>query len=260
MFFCKYSAPRLPAHGHRGGIRYEARVYADILSGLPLSTPILRAAAAGDATAGDWLILDYLGGPRLSDVYDRMPQAAEWLAEFHSHAVQRGMATEHRWLATYDWSYYVGWSDRTVAYAAEIADVGGWLPRLAKYYVSRLHVLLEAVQTVIHGEFTIHNVMLDREMVVPTDWESAAIGAGEIDFMCLVDRWPSAVVDRCLDSYMAKRWPDGVPEGTKERLQVAELYLHFRWLGENSELMLGQKRFWRFERLRQIARAVGLEG
>ena len=53
---------------------------------------------------------------------------------------------------------------------------------------------------------------------------------------------------------------DAPPEHFVTRSQVAELYLHLRWLGESPDLTLGPKRIWRFDRLRSMAEELGLDG
>jgi hypothetical protein len=255
-WFCKYAAPRHPAFGHRGGIGYEARVYREILDPLPVTVPRL-VGSGGNGAEGAWLILDFLRGERLSEVWSRMPEAASWLGRFHSLNAPRVPDPSFAWLTAYDRDYYSGWSVRTVEYSAGLDGIGSWLAELAEYFEEHLSLLLDVEQTIIHGEFTIHNVMITQDSVYPTDWESAAIGPGEIDLMSLVDRWTPDVIGGCVREYLAGRWHEGTPSAMEERLREAELYLHFRWLGENPDLMLGPKRVWRFGRLMELARQVG---
>jgi aminoglycoside/choline kinase family phosphotransferase len=129
-----------------------------------------------------------------------------------------------------------------------------WLSAITERYRELIPVLLEAEQTVIHGEFTVHNVMVSDSRIYPTDWETAAVAPGEIDIMCLVDAWDAETVAACLDAYVEARWPMGAPRNLADRLLAAELYLHLRWLGESPDLMLDKRRIWRFERLEELAR------
>ena len=257
--FCKYAAPRLEAHGHRGGIRYEAEVYRRVLATAASPTPGFAGAVLDDEAGEDALFLEFLeGGERLSDRYQDMATAARWLGTFHREFESPSARADLAFLIRYHEAYYVGWARRTAEYARQRDRWGTWLSRLGDRFAEVVPVLLEAPQTVIHGEYTIHNVMLVGEDVHPTDWESAAVAAGEIDVMCLVDRWPEETVEVCTKEYAIARWGDEVPPGYADRLAAAELYLHFRWLGEHPDLMLHEKRRWRFDRLEVLAERLGL--
>jgi len=257
--FCKYAAPRLDAHGHRGGIRYEAEVYRRVLATAASPTPGFAGAVLDDEDGEDSLFLEFLeGGERLSDRYQEMATAARWLGTFHREFESPLARADLSFLIRYDEDYYIGWAGRTAEYASHWHRGGSWLSRLCDRFAEIVPVLLKAPQTVIHGEYTIHNVMFVGEDVHPTDWESAAIAAGEIDVMCLVDRWADETVELCVWEYATARWGDDVPAGYAERLAAAELYLHFRWLGEHPDLMLHEKRRWRLDRLEFLAERLGV--
>jgi hypothetical protein len=249
--FCKYEAARPPAFGHRGGIDYEARVYREVLAPIDVTAPQLLAS--GREGSRPWLILALVAGQRLSEDYERMPEAARWAARFHALNSDRVGDTSLRWLTAYDDLYYHGWCDRTLSFAEGRPESGRWLSDVGSWFRAHVSALTDTDQTIIHGEYTIHNVMVTGDTIVPTDWESAAVGPGEIDLMSVVDRWPVDVVDRCVAAYVGARWPVGAPINLDQRLLMAELYLHFRWLGEDPALMLGPKRVWRFERLLELA-------
>jgi hypothetical protein len=256
--FCKYAAPRLDAHGHRGGIRYEAEVYRRVLATSASPTPGFAGAVLDDEDGEDSLFLEFLeGGERLSERYQELATAARWLGRFHLEFESPSERADLSFLIRYDEDYYLGWARRTAEYAGHWKRCP-WLSRLCDRFTEVVAVLLEAPQTVIHGEYTIHNVMLVGAKVHPTDWESAAIGAGEIDVMCLVDRWPEETVELCVREYATARWGEDVPTGYAERLAAAELYLHFRWLGEHPDLMLHEKRRWRLARLELLAERLGV--
>jgi thiamine kinase-like enzyme len=106
---------------------------------------------------------------------------------------------------------------------------------------------------VIHGEYYPRNILGRGGRVHPVDWESAAIGAAEIDIAALTEHWPRDVTATCLAAYLDARWPRGAPEGFAERLALARMYLHFRWLGEQPA-----RAPWRWSNLRALARRMGL--
>jgi aminoglycoside phosphotransferase (APT) family kinase protein len=256
--FCKYSAARSAAYGHRGGLLYEADVYRHVLAAAIVPVPKL-VSAGGDDHRGSWLMLSFLdNAERLSEAYGHMVDAAAWLGRFHSQQSGRLHDPELAFLNRYDEEYYRGWADRTVLFARQRPQRVPWLEPLSEHYQAMVPTLTAAPQTVIHGEFTIHNTMVQDGCIYPTDWETAAIASGDIDLMCLVDAWPSDVVSACIAAYTAARGPGGSPPGRDEQLIAAELYLHFRWLGESPRLMVGKKRIWRFGRLQALAERLGV--
>ena len=90
----------------------------------------------------------------------------------------------------------------------------------------------------------------------PIDWESTALAAGEIDLASLVERWPPDVVDACCAAYAHARWPAGPPSDSQSRLDMARIYLHFRWIAVRSTPRDSILR-WRFEELRTIGARLG---
>src|SRR6266571_1787574 len=93
--FCKYEAGQgHNAHGHRGGLAYEAKVYREILDPLKTFRPALVAAHTDDTNGGTWLLLEFLDRcTRLKDIRVRrkgisqpiaMLFSARWLGRFHA--------------------------------------------------------------------------------------------------------------------------------------------------------------------------------
>ncbi len=66
--------------------------------------------------------------------------------------------------------------------------------------------------------------------IYPTDWESAALAAGEIDLAILVEGWEEETVGCCIQSYRQARGPSAAAAPFEEALGVARLYVAFRWL------------------------------
>src|SRR5216684_59872 len=98
--FCKYEAGRNHnAHGHRGGVSYEAEIYEGLLQALPVRTPKFYGTVRNTAVGGTWLILGFLHqGKLLRDLHldvAKRPQptaiglAARWIGRFHALTTAR---------------------------------------------------------------------------------------------------------------------------------------------------------------------------
>ena len=97
-----------------------------------------------------------------------------------------------------------------------------------------MELLLGSPTTVIHGEFYPSNVLRVGDAIRPVDWESAAVGAGEIDLASLVEGWPEKLARECVENYRGIRWPQGAPASFERVLDAARVYLALRWLGDES--------------------------
>ena len=252
--FCKYSAPRFEAFGHRRGIAYEAMIYERVLEVSGLSAPTRAGWFHDERTGEAWLMLAYLEhGCRTTERWNEIDMAARWLGEFHRR--HEGADSEERFafLIRYDRAYYEGWAERTLDFSTHLHGPRPWLPALCSAFSINITQMTAATQTVVHGEYTVHNVMLKGPDVYPVDWESAAIGAGEIDLACLVDNCGDDVIEKCTRAYVQARWPSGAPIDLSSRLLTAEIYLHLRWLGEDAAQMSTADGQRRLDRLHRIA-------
>jgi hypothetical protein len=92
------------------------------------------------------------------------------------------------------------------------------------------------------------------------DWESAAIAPGEIDLAALTEgrHWPSEIVQECRRAYVSSRWPEGSPCSFQRTLDMAQMYLHFRWLGERPDLAVSEKNLARYDHLCLLAERLNL--
>jgi len=258
--FCKYTAGRSHQdHGHRGDVAYEARVYREVLRGLSLPLPIYHGALDSE-TEGTWLVLEFLEDAlRVSKVpQPGMSLAAAWAGTFHTLNEARTRWKELLFLKTYNAAYYAGWSRRTLAKAQAVRPLPRWLPNVCRRYEERIPLLCEGCQTVVHGEFTPHNVLWQNGRVVPIDWESAAVGAGEIDLAVLLEGWDESACRVCEDSYRTARWSGEVDVSFEERLGVARLYMVFRWLADCSDWTVARRPPTYLEELRRLGQNLGL--
>src|SRR5581483_12485538 len=98
------------------------------------------------------------------------------------------------------------------------------LERLCARYAELLPDLLAAPATVVHGEYGPKNILIRGAEVYPVDWESAAVGPGEVDLAALVHRWGERSTRVAARAYVATRWPDGAPPGHERAFDAAKLY------------------------------------
>jgi Phosphotransferase enzyme family len=254
-------AAREVAHGHRGGVPYEAAVYARVLGALHLS-PIAFYGAYEDAgTGATWLFLEYVdGSTRMHDGgdADALGRAAAWIGRFHASTQPHVTTAGWPEVPDYDETYYRGWVVRTAAFAGPLAGRFPWLARLCQRWDGFVAPLLAAGATLIHGEYYPKNVLVRDGRVYPIDWETTAIGAGEIDLASLTEHWPADIVRECQVDYRRARWPKGPPADFERTLAAARLYLHFRWLGDRPEWTTRPKWVWRFEEMRHLAERLDL--
>src|SRR5262249_12241335 len=157
----------------------------------------------------------------------------------------------------YDGNYFRDWASRTASFASRLRTRYPWLMELCARCDEWSAPLLAAPPTVIHGEFYTKNLLLRRRKVYVVDWESSAVGAGEIDLAATTEGgWPRRTVSRCEHAYERAGWPRGAPASFRTTLDAARIYLHFRWLGERSDRTLGEKLQWRYEDLHATAKRL----
>jgi aminoglycoside phosphotransferase (APT) family kinase protein len=250
---CKYSGDREHgAHGHRGGVEHEARVYRHVLRRTGLSVPRFRGSYEDPSSGWTWLVVDYIEGAETADSPTGVVRAAEWIGSFHAvwDAREGGRGLP---LRVYDQAYYRGWARRTLDFVGPQARSLAWLRELCERFGEIAVALLESPTTVVHGEYYPLNVLVSDEGVHPVDWEAAARGPGQIELASLTQSWLPEIVAGCEAAYAAARWPAGPPAGFEEGLEAARLYWLFRWLGEDrrrTAKRLGR----RIDKLRSAAR------
>ena len=261
--FCKYEDRRAhPVFGHRSGLAYEAAVYREVLAPMRTRTVGYLGDHVDHGSGDTWLFLDYVDGavpyawrPRARN----LTAAVRWLARFHADAERLLGERELSFLTRYDRAYFIGWAERTLEFTAPLRRAHPWLDDVCAGFGELVDVLLDAPMAVVHGEYYTKNVLLKNGTVFPIDWESAAVGPGEIDLATAGDgRWNPDVVDKGDTEYARARWPDGPPHDFSHRLAVARLYTQLRWLGDRPEWTLGPKVRWRFRYAERAARDLGL--
>lgn len=254
---CKYSDDQdFRSSSYRGGVRYEAAVYRDILQRCGLPLPGFRGTYMDAMTGRTWLVLDYLNGAEKSgETPNGLVYAAEWLGRFH--CVNAGKEASHSVLRVYDEEYFIGWADRTIEFARVEISRAPWLEDMAMAYRKRVPELFRQPLTVIHGEYYYKNVLVSDGVAYPLDWETAAVGPGAVDIAALTECWREETVSQCLARYCATRWPEGAPDDFSEVLDIARVYWLFRWPGE-VEHKADKRLQKRLPQLAEIARRWGV--
>lgn len=261
--FCKYGASDSHnAHGHRGGLAYEVDVYRRVLQPIQDLKPKFYGAHMDPATGNTWLILEYLDDSlpvvETQEQARVMKLAAHWIGQFHAANHARLMNDPMPLLKAYDAEYYLGWIRRTMLFAGNLHQRFPWLTTLGQRVEEFVTPLLTAPPTVIHGEYYPINVLYRDEIVHPVDWESAAVAVGEIDLASLTDGWPAEIVGPCNNEYRRARWPWGAPADFERTLTAAQLYWHFRWLGDRPDWTTHESLLSRFEQLHSVGERLGL--
>jgi aminoglycoside phosphotransferase (APT) family kinase protein len=258
---CKYSGGvDSTAHGHRGGVAYEAEVYRSVLAVHEVAAPRFHGAYVDAASGWTWLVLEYLDGClRLEKVAGdaALTGAASWLGTFHAAQERLVEDPSHTFLPRYDEKYYAGWVERARRFAGPLARTVPWFPSVCDEAGSLFEMLLSSPQTVIHGEFYPKNILVRDGRVSPVDWESTAVGPGEIDLAALTEGWGERISRACMMAYLRARGPAGGAAAIGRRLDAARAYLCFRWLGENPALTAQEESLFYFETLRAAATRLG---
>ena len=259
---CKYSGGRPKAADHRQGVAYEAAVYRQVLHPLRLTAPRYLGTYRDSSSGWTALLLEQMDEAYPVEMaQDRMYEAAAWLGRFHAAAaarlrMRRGSDGASPFAPAvlrgrrYDLKYYEQWAHRTIRFTAPLSHQYPWVAPLCRRIREPFDVLLSRPHTVVHGEFTVSNVLVCDNSICPVDWESAAIGAGEIDLLSLIEGWPQETMQQCISAYRAARWPKrGGPADFDRVLDAAYIHLLLRGLGGDPNYTIADRTRWRFDEL-----------
>jgi hypothetical protein len=258
--FCKYTGGiAYTGHGHRGKVVHEIAVYRDVLQPLHLSHPGFYGGYTDSRTGQAWLILEYLDDSlRVQKVEGAILMAARWIARFHRMNQSRLAILPPSLLKTYDCDYYRGWVRRTDQFAGRLHRRFSWLATLCQRSEELLPALTTSPSTVIHGEYYPKNILFHGGRVCPVDWESAAIADGLIDLAVLTEGWGEDMIPQLEREYQQTRWPNGAPDDFAQLINIARLYVHFRWLGDVASATHSERMTSRFELLFSVGERLGV--
>jgi len=238
--FIKYAGNQTHAcFGHRGDVAYEVQVYQRLLRPMPDFRPRFLGTHTDPQTGDTWLILEYVeGSMRVSDLSfrrsTRQPRAlaetACWLGRFHARQEARVTEPALSFLKRYEAEYYRAWARRMFEFSRPLRKDFPWLARLQRSGDRWFAPLLDSPPTVVHGEFYAKTVLVRRGRLFMVDWESAAIGAGEIDLAALTEgkHWRGHIAHKCEQQYqrpLARRPTSRFPADTRRRSDLPSLSL-----------------------------------
>ncbi len=255
---CKYGVPHgHTGHGYWGGTSYEAAVYRNVLDPLATTAPEYYGDYEDPLSGETWLFIEYVEGLPLNKAEPSFTvEAARWIGRLHAASEQLAPQSA-RYLRSYSHEYYVGWARRTALYARQLGTEVSWVAAVCERAESLLSRLASSQPVVVHGEYYPNNILVRVATVCPVDWQSAALGAGEIDLASLIEGWrPNKVERECVENYREARWPNGAPETFEKALEAARLYWPMRWLGESLELTAHRRVY--FDELRGEAERLGI--
>jgi hypothetical protein len=260
QFLCKHGSDEHPVDSsRRRGVAFEADVYRRLLpqSGGPAELLVGTFPLPGSAMT---LVLRYLDDAvRLSEAPpETVVDAAAWLGAFHARTT--GLAVDRSLqLHEHGPSQMRTWAARAAQFSNPLHDSYPWLPAICERVIQQADQLLPSTSCVLHGEYTVHNVLVNSDAIVPVDWESTGVGPGEIDLAMLLENWPEDVVDRCFHAYCEARYGACTP-GPAQRAAFTggRLYATLRWLGDSPALATRPTTRWRFHELQRHAADCGL--
>ncbi len=259
--FCKYATGMgSDSSRDRGGVVYEIDVYRHVLQPSQPSTPTFYGAYTDRGTGSTWLVLEYLNQSTAVGKLGlaAMREAARWIGRFHAVHESRLRTSHKQFLTVYDAKYYRGWAQRTVEFAGRWLRRFPWLRTFCKRWEETIDLMVARPMTIIHGEYYPHNVLFQRGVIRPVDWETAAIAVGEIDLATLTEGWGRGMIRLCEREYQQARWPAGSPLDFLRTLDLARIYVQLRWLGEQPEWTNDKSSLERFRELHTVGTRLGL--
>lgn len=177
-------------------VRREVLVYERILCEGRTGAPTLYASCCDDAQERYWLMVEDVGGARLQwcDV-DEWERAFRWLAHLHTtYAGRESELAATECLDEHGSAFYYRLAE---AASRSLHDHGAAGPaaRLERLCGRSLDaavmLLAEQPRTLVHGDLSCHNVMVQPEGIRALDWEWAAIGPAAWDVAKLLAGWGS---------------------------------------------------------------------
>jgi hypothetical protein len=228
VLFCKHGTEAVdPRWGHRRGAPYEALVYEQVL--VPYRADVPRWFGSFDGAHGTSLVFEFLAGAAPiheceAGVDSAVVRAAQRLGAWHRTGeaiasdpplpgLNEYRAEAAAWRGAFD-------SLRTLSRYRSLAttiDRNGDIVGAA---------LGRSAATLVHGELHSPNVLARGAQTYFVDWETAGLGAGELDLAALtVGGWTEATRAACERAYVAGRWDGRAPASFDDALAAARVYV-----------------------------------
>lgn len=262
--FCKYGTGYLDNNFIRRGVPYEAKVYCKVLEKNRFSTPRFYGSFRDEDTGETLMAIEYLDNCfRVNKSYDRsaMKLAAHWIGRFHAVNEKLLLMGSVSNLNIYSAKYFAKWRRRMSAIPNHLKRNYLWLSDLCERSDIFVDLLLTETSTIIHGEYYPSNALIRNGEIYVVDWESAGIGAGEIDLAFLTQGpWPEEILRECEEQYRMARWSEVTPSVFDQTFSAAKLYAYFQlvfyWLRFRPNR--ANQEVWAFEHMRSLGERLGL--
>jgi hypothetical protein len=221
--FCKHGHGYVDPYGHiRRGVPYEAAMYRDVIDE---SIAVPRYVGSFSGPHGTTLILEHLreAVSVAKSTYRREgPLADAVVALGRWHGRHEGAEWPPGQLNRYDRRHLDLWAHKAERLRRGVLR-GVIDSKTIQETVRRLSVMMP---TLMHGELFPANVLIAGGKLWFVDWESAGIGAGEIDLAALTSgTWHSSVLSELEDMYASSRWPNGAPGSYRAVVAAARVYI-----------------------------------
>jgi aminoglycoside/choline kinase family phosphotransferase len=187
-----------PSHGRDA--RREVLVYRHLLADSQHGAPELLGSVC--RIDGSMLLLEDVGERRLERCdFPRWVEAFSWLGRFHAEWHGRKIELWDRpWLLHHDTRHHVALAlaaARTVSERGTQRAATRLGTMLDRWFAVTLDALAAQPRTLLHGDLSGHNVMVQRGHITPIrpiDWEWAALGAVGWDLARLLAGWDDRAV------------------------------------------------------------------
>lgn len=262
--FCKYGSGYFTDSTALRGVPYEAYIYRNVLTQLPLTTPRFYGTYEDEATGQTCLVLEYLDAYlRVNKSYgpDAMKLTAHWIGRFHAAGEKLPVSAWTSNLNSYNAKYLFEWKRRMADIPNHFMQKFQWLADMCDRCDEFLEILLQATQTIIHGEFYPSNALIRDGEICVVDWESAGIGSGELDLAALTQGpWPEEIIQECEAAYRKARWCTSAPLSFGRIFCAAKLYFYFRLLFHWLRFYPNQARqeVWLFDHMFSAGEQLGI--
>lgn len=262
---CKYETASADdaGPGDARGLAYEAFVNRQVAAPSGLTLPRLYGAHRDESTGATWLVFSFIDALRLSKSPwpASLEAAAAWIGRFHAYWDERIGDPSLAVLPRFDAAHYRDQLDRAFSFLGtsppRLHPKTGWLiDRWTDIAAAVTDWLLSVRPTVIHGEFYPANILCADGAILPVDWESAAVAAGELDLATLTDAWDATSIALAVGAYVVARHPDGevLPAG---RLHAARLFVQLHWLAKGFDWE-DRREWWVLDEARRASIALGV--
>jgi phosphotransferase family enzyme len=220
--WCKYadSRPRRGIEGDRS-LEYEATLYREVLSGSPAPTAHCHGFYRHPSEGWACLVLEYLKDCLPFSKTSALAEGGSWLGAFHAWTETR---TLPGWVRTLEAEGYEEQVFRRQRLFEPWHDRYPALAHLSQRTAEVVTTLLSSPRVLVHGEFFPLNVLVRSGTFIPVDWETAAIGAGEIDLAAMTEGWSRSLQEAGEAAYIRARWGGIAPSQFRRRLQAARIY------------------------------------